>query len=144
MDGGRPRDPSHDTIQHAAPDGDLCMSPEARAYRRAQRARYPWNWRQISRSVIARAGYRCEACGAEQGKPNPVSGSKVILGAAHLDHRPENVSPDNLRAWCQRCHLRFDHPHHLAQIRANRLARLAASPPGELLALMFGTAPDRG
>ncbi|MFC7478055.1 hypothetical protein ACFQS7_27155 [Dankookia sp. GCM10030260] len=120
------------------------MSPEARAYRRAQRARYPRDWKWISRWVITRAEYRCEACGAEQGKPHPVSGSKVILGTAHLDHRPENVSPDNLRAWCQRCHLRYDHPHHLAQIRANRLARLAAVPPGGLLALMLGTAPDRG
>jgi 5-methylcytosine-specific restriction endonuclease McrA len=120
------------------------MSPEARAYRRAQRARYPRNWKRISRSVITRAEYRCEACGAEQGKPHPVSGSKVILGAAHLDHRPENVSPDNLRAWCQRCHLRYDHPQHLAQIRANRLARLAAAPPGGLLALMLSAPPDLG
>ena len=75
---------------------------------------------------------------------HPVSGSKVILGAAHLDHRPENVSLNNLWAWCQRCHLRYDHPHHLAQIRANRLARLAAAPPGGLLALMLSTAPDLG
>ncbi|WP_431270773.1 hypothetical protein [Dankookia sp. P2] len=120
------------------------MSPEARAYRRALRARYPRNWKRISRWVITRAGYRCEAFGAEQGKPHPASGSTVILGAAHLDHRLENVSPDKLRAWCQRCHLRYDHPHHLAQIKANRLARLAAVPPGGLLALMLGTAPDRG
>ena len=61
------------------------MSSEARAYRRAQRARYPWNWKQISRSVIARAGYRCEACGAEQGKPNPISGSKVWPCPAFTD-----------------------------------------------------------
>ena len=120
------------------------MSPEAKAYRRAQRARYPRNWKRISRWVITRAGYHCEACGAEQGKLHPVSGAKVILGAAHLDHRRENVSPENLRAWCQRCHLRYDHPQHLAQIRANRLARLASRPPGGLLALMLGTAPDLG
>ncbi|TDH55077.1 hypothetical protein E2C06_36560 [Dankookia rubra] len=75
---------------------------------------------------------------------HPVSGSRVILGAAHLDHRSENVSPNNLQAWCQRCHLRYDHPHHLAQIKANRLARLAAVPPGSLLALLLGTTPDRG
>ena len=120
------------------------MSPEARAYRRAQRARYPRNWKQVSRSVIARAGYRCEACGVEQGKPNPVSGSRVILGAAHLDHRPENVSPSNLRSLCQRCHLRYDHPYHLTQIRAHRLVRLTAKPLGGLLALMLGKAPSSG
>jgi 5-methylcytosine-specific restriction endonuclease McrA len=96
------------------------MSPEAKAYRRAQRARYPRNWKAISRWVIARAGHRCQACGTEQGQPNPVTGSNVRLGAAHLDHRPENVSPANLRAWCQRCHLIYDLQDHLKKIRENR------------------------
>lgn len=122
------------------------MSPEAKARRRAQRARYPRDCTRISRAVIARAGHRCEACGAGQGEPNPVTGSRVVLGAAHLDHRPENVDPGNLRAMCQRCHLRHDRPHHLAAIRANRLARLAAERPGGLLALMLGAggAPGPG
>jgi hypothetical protein len=95
------------------------------------------------RAVIARAGHRCEACGAGQGEPNPVTGSRVVLGAAHLDHWPENVDPGNLRAMCQRCHLRHDRPHHLTAIKANRLA---AEPPGGLLALMLGAggAPGPG
>jgi 5-methylcytosine-specific restriction endonuclease McrA len=113
------------------------MSPEAKAYRRSYLARYPRNWQTICRAVIARAKFRCESCGAKPGTPHPITGSKVVLGVAHLDHQPENVSPANLRAWCQRCHLHYDLPQHLAQIRANRLARLAAQPVGGLLALML-------
>lgn len=120
------------------------MSPEAKAHRRAKLARYPRDWKRIGHAVIARAGHRCEACGTGQGEPNPASGSKVVLGAAHLDHWPENVHPGNLRAWCQRCYFQHDRPHHLAVIRANRLARLAAALPGPLLVLMFGVAPDGG
>lgn len=36
----------------------------------------------------------------------------VVLTIAHLDHVPENCAPENLRAWCQRCHLRYDAEHH--------------------------------
>lgn len=40
---------------------------------------------------------------------------------AHLDHVPENSDPDNLRAWCQRCHLRYDRHHH-AETRRRTIA----------------------
>jgi hypothetical protein len=33
---------------------------------------------------------------------------RIILTVAHLDHQPENCEPENLRAWCQRCHNRYD------------------------------------
>lgn len=36
----------------------------------------------------------------------------IVLTIAHLDHVPENCADDNLRAWCQRCHLRYDQQHH--------------------------------
>ena len=49
----------------------------------------------------------------------------VVLTIAHLDHTPENcdgmeagaaapkpLAESNLRAWCQRCHLRYDSEHH--------------------------------
>ena len=42
---------------------------------------------------------------------------EIVLTVAHLDHTPENCDPDNLRAWCQRCHLHYDRHHH-AQTRA--------------------------
>lgn len=33
---------------------------------------------------------------------------RIVLTVAHLDHQPENCDLDNLRAWCQRCHNRYD------------------------------------
>ena len=52
-----------------------------------------------------RARNRCEWCGAENGKPHPVTGSNVILTTAHVfDYRPEAASLLNLAALCQRCH----------------------------------------
>lgn len=79
------------------------------------RRRYPANWRLIRAAILARAGNRCEgaplhhpACRAENGQPHPVTGSRVVLTIAHLDQVIENNDPSNLRALCQRCHLRHD------------------------------------
>ena len=47
------------------------------------------------------------------GQPHPETGSKVVLTIAHLDHDVTNNAPGNLRAWCQRCHLTYDAPHHV-------------------------------
>ena len=46
----------------------------------------------------------------------------VVLTVAHLDHVPENCDPENLRAWCQRCHLRYDAEHHKRTAYATRKA----------------------
>lgn len=56
---------------------------------------------------------------------------KIVLTVAHLDHTPENCAPDNLRAWCQRCHLRYDAKHHAENAQRTRRARKAI---GELFA----------
>ncbi|WP_194720779.1 hypothetical protein [Noviherbaspirillum malthae] len=48
----------------------------------------------------------------------------VVLTIAHLDHIPENCDPTNLRAWCQRCHLRHDAQHHAENARQTRRNRL--------------------
>jgi 5-methylcytosine-specific restriction endonuclease McrA len=48
----------------------------------------------------------------------------IVLTIAHLDHTPENCVPENLRAWCQRCHLQYDAQHHAQTARATRRARL--------------------
>lgn len=50
---------------------------------------------------------------------------KIVLTIAHLDHTPENCDPANLRAWCQRCHLRYDAKHHAENARRTRRARRA-------------------
>ena len=75
------------------------------------KARYPKDWKEIRKSILARANNRCEFCGV----PNysiRENGTKVVLTIAHLDHTPENCNPDNLRALCQKCHLTYDAKHH--------------------------------
>ncbi len=101
------------------------------------RARYPANWKEISRRIrVERAGNRCEfvhdgiRCRAVNGEPHPLTGSRVVLTVAHLDHQPENCADDNLLAGCQRCHLRYDAEHH-RQNRERR--RRSAMALGDLL-----------
>ena len=80
--------------------------------------RYPDNWIDVVAEIRKRSGNRCEGspaypdCRAENGKRHPVTGSIVVCTTAHLDHTPENCEPDNLRFWCQRCHLTYDAKHH--------------------------------
>lgn len=75
------------------------------------RNRYPANWKQLSKWIREeRAGNQCEWCGAKNHQPHPETGSMVVLTVAHLDHCPENVDLNNLKALCQRCHLRYDAP----------------------------------
>jgi hypothetical protein len=50
---------------------------------------------------------------------------RIVLTVAHLDHTPENCAPENLRALCQRCHLRYDAAHHARNAAATRRARRA-------------------
>jgi hypothetical protein len=76
------------------------------------RARYPKDWDLRSRFVrFVRARNRCEWCGATNGEPHPLTGSKVVLTAAHVyDDRPEAASLLNLAALCQKCHNGHDAP----------------------------------
>lgn len=87
------------------------------------KARYPKNWStEIRPAILERAGHKCEGspdypeCRIDNYSINK-KGSKVVLTIAHLDHTPENCNFDNLRAWCQRCHLNYDKEHH-AETRA--------------------------
>lgn len=43
----------------------------------------------------------------------------IVLTVAHLDHTPGNDTEENLRAFCQWCHLH----HDLAEHRASRCSR---------------------
>jgi hypothetical protein len=47
---------------------------------------------------------------------------KIVLTIAHLDHQPENCADENLRAWCQRHHLRYDAQHHAVNAARTRHA----------------------
>jgi hypothetical protein len=90
------------------------------------RARYPKDWKAIVAAIRERSGNCCEGspaypdCRAANGQPHPVTGSKVILTTAHLDHTPENCDDENLRHWCQRCHNTYDAAHR----SANRSRRI--------------------
>lgn len=79
-----------------------------------KKKRYPREWATIRAAILVRSHGMCEgspiypACRAHNGLPHPITGSRVILTIAHLDHIPENCEPSNLRALCQRCHLTYD------------------------------------
>jgi hypothetical protein len=48
---------------------------------------------------------------------------RVVLTVAHLNHDPADCRPENLRAMCQRCHLRYDAALHARNARATREKR---------------------
>jgi 5-methylcytosine-specific restriction endonuclease McrA len=75
---------------------------------------YPADWPAISAQVKLEAAGKCEICDAQHGRPHPVTGSKVVLTTAHLDHNPRNNKRENLLALCQRCHNRIDRHHRKA------------------------------
>jgi hypothetical protein len=99
---------------------------------------YPADWEAISLRIKQRAGWRCEfierdtgeRCRAVHGEPHPFTESKVVLTTAHLDHDPTNNDETNLRAGCQRCHLRWDMKQHVANAaRRRREALLTGELP---------------
>lgn len=96
--------------------------------------RYPSNWKQISLEVRQDAGWRCEECGAWDGHPHPVTGSKVVLTVHHINAMPEDNSRDNLVALCQRCHFKADMRLHIQNRRENRARRRreAAEAAGQM------------
>ena len=103
--------------------------------RDSQKKRYPAGWKDISARIrFERAEGRCEClgecgrgthegrCPNRHGESAYGTGSKVILTTAHLDHTPENCGDDNLRAFCQGCHLHYDKDHHAETRAATRAA----------------------
>jgi hypothetical protein len=109
--------------------------------------RYPADWPQIRAQILARAGDRCEGsplfpkCRApnhwwrnnDSGEitDNPMQADSwalvdgdsvayIVLTIGHLNHTPEDCRPENLRAWCQRCHLNHDAKHHAQTSYATR------------------------
>lgn len=99
-----------------------------------QKMAYPPDWQQISLRIrTSRAEGRCECmgecgnshrrdvpgwhsqqCAAENGSRHPVTGSKVVLTVAHLNHHPADCRDENLVAMCQRCHLTYDSKYRQA------------------------------
>lgn len=110
-------------------------------------ARYPKDWKAIRQEVLERAGHKCENCGVhnywfrhnETGEchasahlfpPLTVGLTHIVLTIAHKDHVPEHVGEPgnrpNLAAWCQRCHLAYDHEHHMRNAHQTRRSRKAS------------------
>lgn len=112
------------------------------------RTKYPANWRELSELVRWLANDRCEWCGVPnralgvraqsgrfyqwhecaEGKPHErgddfdpdVAAIKIVLTVMHVDHDTTNSAPENLRAACQRCHLRWDRWEHAANAARTR------------------------
>lgn len=130
------------------------------------RDKYPDDWADISLRIRnERANGRCECegecgidhkaeiislgydhvtddpgrCHAENHESHRVTGSIVVLTVAHLDHEPSHCDDDNLKAFCQRCHLTYDAPMK----RQRRLEReRAASAVGDLFQNETGAPKD--
>jgi hypothetical protein len=106
--------------------------------RREMLGRYPKHWKAISAKIRARSGGQCECageCGLHRTHPGPRrcmerngdfarwANGRVILTVAHLNHTPEDCRDENLKAMCQRCHLRYDQEHHMKNASATRVRR---------------------
>lgn len=48
-----------------------------------------------------------------------------MLTVEYLNHDTTDNRDENLAALCQRCHLKYDHAHHMANARKTRQARKA-------------------
>lgn len=90
--------------------------------------RYPSNWKKISLGIKEKAEWKCEFCGKQCRRPGePFDTHRNTLTVAHMNHIPEDVRPENLKALCAPCHLRYDAKHHAETRKSKR----AMNPPKE-------------
>lgn len=84
-----------------------------------------WGWRDdggnfhsVRKGPLIEAAYRRPPfeLGTREGRMLRII--EIVLTIAHLDHIPEHCDDYNLRALCQRCHLRYDRQHHAETRRA--------------------------
>lgn len=107
--------------------------------RASEKARYPADWPAISRRIRERSGGQCECegecglhrtnpgprrCTERHGEPAQWAKGRVVLTVAHLNHDPSDCRDENLKAMCQRCHLRYDVEHHQRNAAQTRRAKL--------------------
>jgi hypothetical protein len=90
-------------------------------------------WRQVWRD---RRGEPDQ--GPQPGDAASLRRVRVVIATAHLDHNPANRDPANLRALCQRCHLRHDLAAHLRQRRMTCRRRYAI---GDLFLGIYPASP---
>lgn len=108
--------------------------------------RYPKNWTAISERIRERSGGQCECqgecglhcthpgprrCVERNGTPAKWARGKIVLTVAHLGTKHADGSPgdphdkmdvrdENLKAMCQRCHLRYDIVEHIRNSKRTR------------------------
>lgn len=92
---------------------------------------YPENWADISLSIRDRAKDQCECtgeCALHRGNrctetdlsDAKYAQGKVILTVAHLNHCKSDCRPENLKAMCNTCHLRYDLNLHARNMFENK------------------------
>ena len=84
---------------------------------------YTNNWNQIREKVLKRANESCEVCGRKNGSYDFNHHYQMIqirLAVHHIDHDPENNDLANLKALCQRCHLKADEKERWENRRLNK------------------------
>lgn len=97
-------------------------------------------WKAFRMELLERAGNRCEgtpqfpSCRAENGKPHPDTGGRVVLTIAHMDHDETHSDPNRCRALCQRCHNKWDSAHRRKNAAKTRRARSPQLDLEDLLA----------
>lgn len=110
--------------------------------------RYPPDWKRISAYIRDRSGGHCECqgecglhrgrrCQERNGQPAQWARGKVVLTVAHLGvakadgpgdpHDKMDCREENLKAMCQRCHLRYDHHEHQTNARRTRNTKRLAT-----------------
>jgi len=126
------------------------------------RGNYPDDWEAFSKTIrFERAAGQCECAGEcglhrtspgprrcveRHGKPAKWARGDVVLTVAHLNHEggpcdcdPRCADPEHVKAMCQRCHLRLDHPRHVRNAKRTRFERKAV---GELFCAADEDASD--
>ncbi|CAD5984941.1 HNH endonuclease [Planktothrix tepida] len=117
--------------------------------------RYPKNWRAIALQVKEAADWTCQNCDRpcrhpgetwdelekrvennwevyveidtkEFGVVEVSKFNRFTLTVSHLNHNPMDCRPENLRALCSVCHLKYDARHHARSRSGNKLRRREA------------------
>lgn len=83
---------------------------------------YPSNWKDIVNKIRERSGNMCELCQSENGKPQVITGSKVVLTVHHINFNRKDNRLYNLIHLCQRCHLKLDLPNKIDKRKKNNEA----------------------